>query len=225
MWLRVFIGLVTFALPAACATINPDVDSLSSKTLSRDLTVCDVDEHEHARLLSLDYKAFDQDLFGGWRAIDYRPGCSGAAAELILQYIVADRDPPLSTGQLKLLNWHAGQTKAYIADSVAISLFEKAYDKRDDAGLSDWDLYVLGTISFLSRDKAMLTSARDRLAARAVSESEQQERQKFLDDNPMITMPAGFVTEPMNLPVLNALLDCYDEAYIVAYQECPHRRE
>lgn len=80
-----------------------------------------------------------------------------------------------------------------------------------------WNLYVDGTIAFLTQDRSGLEAATDSLAAIEVSESEKEERRRFLEDNPDITMRDGFVDEPAFLSVLAGLLNCFGQPYSAAY--------
>lgn len=201
----------------ACGTISQTSNDI---TAIERYGSCGVDRVEYERLMSLNYSDFDQDLFGGWRAIDYQDGCSAIAGDLILDYIKDDRRT-LTNPQLKMLYWHAGQMRAYVGDASAISLFEKTYDQANSAQNTPWNLYVMGTIAFLKRDKSSLTIARDELAKLPVPLEEQQARQDFLDKNPNVRMPEGYVTQPMNLPALNSLVRCFDQPYKIAYQQCP----
>jgi len=183
---------------------------------------CGVGAAEFERLLALPYKAFDADVFGGWRVIDYRPGCSLVAAAVIEDYIHHKREPSLLTSQLRMLNWHAGQTTAYENETEALRFFRLTFENERADQLSDWDLYVVGTIAFLERDRPALETAFKQLSTRSVSLEVQARRRAYLEANPNITLPPGFVTEPMNLPAMRGLLACFDEPYRIAYQKCTH---
>ena len=178
---------------------------------------CGVDADETARLMSLDYQAFDQDFDGGWRAVAYRDGCEAVAVGLIEDYLAAK--PELSAEDQHSLRWHAGQGLASVGDyDAAESYFEQSY--LDDPKQAPWNLYVDATLGFIRRDRAAVQAAHDALAAMPVGEEVQAARQRFLDENPDITMPDGFVTEPQNLSVVRNFLQCFDETYEVAYGHC-----
>ncbi|MEM1036976.1 MAG: hypothetical protein AAGI14_09490 [Pseudomonadota bacterium] len=212
-----FVCLSSFLLSFACTGLPSKDAAQSEQSNQKSLTKCNVDTAEYNRLIALDYNAFDGDVFGGWRAIDYQDGCNLAASDLILDFIDLNQETRLNEGQVRMLYWHAGQTRAYSDEKAALELFQRTYSPDPD---SPWNLYVTGTIAFLNKDFETLQTARNTLAKVPVSEQEQKRRQAFLDENPNITMPPGFVTEPSNLPALNALLNCFDEPYRVAYQSC-----
>lgn len=84
-----------------------------------------------------------------------------------------------------------------------MTLSKKGADDR-----SGWNLYVDFTIAFLQRDRAALMKAREALAR--------------------LPRPAGFdprdqqgrpfpVEWPLNLKVVNALIRCLDQSYVIAY--------
>lgn len=179
---------------------------------------CGVDNVEFDRQLSLSQKDFDQDFTGGWRAIDYKDGCNNAAGELIKAYMLYSAPHPPK--QMRILRWHAGQTKASAGQiGEAIALFAGSYNPDPERG-TEWNLYVDATIAFLQKDKAALQHAHDTLAATTVSENTKEQRRKFLNDNPNITMPKGFVDEPLNLSPVRDLLNCFDRPYSEAYGKC-----
>jgi hypothetical protein len=114
--------------------------------------------YDRDRLLSLDQRAFDQDVEGGWRALANDPRCWIAAADLLRDY------RQLHQSTASILFWHEGQLRANAGQmDAAIALFEQSRAKqRDPVG---WNLYVDGTIAFLRHDRAGLQAARDKLAA------------------------------------------------------------
>jgi hypothetical protein len=157
--------------------------------------------YDRDRLLSLDQKAFDQDLEGGWRALANDPRCWIAAADLLREYRQAHHSND------SILFWHEGQLRANAGQTdAAIALFEQSRAKqRDPVG---WNLYVDGTIAFLRHDRAGLQAARDKLAAVP----------KPADFHPVD--PSGkpvAIAWPPNLNVLDGLLICFDRPYAVAY--------
>ena len=100
----------------------------------------------------------------------------------------------------------------------AIKLFRGTYHRPDD--IQDWNFYVDANIAFLSNDKDAISLAYNDLEKVEVSDDTKAMRQKFLDDNPNITMPARFIDEPSNLSVIKKLLDCFGQPYSIAYSSC-----
>ena len=199
------------------------VFALYDEARQAELRACGVDETALADLLALDMNAFDQDFSGGWRAIEYRDGCSVAAATVIEAYTLYST-PHAPQGSLVMLRWHAGQALANAgAYDQARAFFAGSYQPGSDQGSAEWNLYVDGTLAFLDRDQGALMAARTVLAAMPVSAEERAARQAFLDDNPRISMPDGFVDEPSNLNVLDDFLACWDRSYADAYgPACRH---
>ena len=178
---------------------------------------CGVDAVEFERLMDLSFRAFDQDMNGGWRSVQKRDGCERSAGELIKSYIVYSRAD--ISDSVRTLRWHAGQMFATADHTTeALALFKAA--RAVKAG-KDLDLYAQATIAFLERDKAALIAARNALAAIEVSDDELESRRRFLEENPDIRMYEGFLYEPSNLGTVNGLLACFDKPYREAYsQEC-----
>ncbi len=209
------------ALSFSFATLShaqPSAYHILPDAIKTDMQKCDIDIAEFNRLMALSQKDFDQDFYGGWRAVDYKDGCSNAAAEIIKAYMLYS--VPHAPQSLGILRWHAGQSKAGAGKtSEAIALFAGTY-KSDAKHQSAWNLYVDATIAFLQQDKAALQRAHDTLAAMPLSEDEKAGRRKFLADNPEITMPPGFIDEPQNLPVVRGFLNCFDRSYSDAYRGC-----
>ena len=184
-----------------------------------ELTACGVDADALNTYLEMDQHSFDQDFKGGWREVSEREGCGVGAAVLIESYILFSKPSPAQ--KHGILRWHAGQILANEGETArALAFFQGTYQPEDDGAKSDWDLYVDATIAFLDNDHSTLSNARDVLATRLPDEETIAARQKFLDDNPEITMPEGFVTEPQNLTVVNRLLDCFGKPYGDAYGDC-----
>ena len=207
-WLSVFVASVFAALSPA--------DQLA-------LTACGVDAEALDVFMEMDQSSFDQDFTGGWREVYEREGCGVGAAVLVETYILFSQPfPPETHG---ILRWHAGQILANEGETArALAFFQGTYLPEDDGSKSDWDLYVDATIAFLDNDQVALENARDVLAARTPDEETMALRQQFLDDNPTITMPDGFVTESQNLPVVDGLVACFGRPYSEAYGDCTHKR-
>jgi hypothetical protein len=169
--------------------------------------------YDRAAMLALDSERFDQDMAGGWRAVEMA-GCEGEAADLIRDWRAAHRseDP--------ILFWHEGQLRATIGQSeAAVALFERA--RKPQAPDESWAAYVDGSIAFLRDDRAGLEVARGRLAALPPP----------ANFNPVITGPDGkpilgsdgkplLRHWPPNLKVLDRLRRCWGQPYKIAYI-CP----
>lgn len=158
--------------------------------------------YDRARLLALDEAAFDQDLTGGWRALEMR-GCEAEAADLIRDY--RRSGPRRDVG---ILSWHEGQLRADIGQyRAAISLFKRARRKPADDTIG-WNFYVDGSIAFLRGDRMALERARARLA-----------RVPPPPDPPVFdingkTVPVAW---PLNLNVLDGFIKCFGRPYREAY--------
>jgi len=168
--------------------------------------------YDRARLLALDELQFDQDMAGGWRALSYRPGCQLVAADLLRDYRRAHAN------EAGLLYWHEGQLRAGAAQyAQAIPLLEHA---RRPPGVPDgagWNLYVDATVAFLRRDRAALERAHRTLAAYPppVGPSAPVVKDGFLID--VNDGVASKIPWPINLDVVEGLLNCFDKPYEVAY--------
>ncbi len=213
MLITVFASAMALtAQPAQTPDAGAVLASLDDRTVAR-LAACSIDTDALGALLSLSQQDFDQDFNGGgWRHYGHREGCEYATGELIEIY--RDHAPGAEPGGTGILNWHAGQMYAYAgAYERAVTLFEIA--RNHDGGA--WDQYADATIAFLRDDREAAEAAREDLLAFAPDEAEQAARQRFLDENPNITMPSGFVTDPPNLPVVDRLLECWGGSYRAAY--------
>ena len=161
--------------------------------------------YDRDKVMSLDQKAFDQDLKGGWRVLESNPLCYVAAADLIRNYREAHHS------KSTILFWHEGQMRASAGQTVAaISLFEQSRQTRDPIG---WNFYVDGTIAFLRHDRAALQAARDKLAALP----------KPADFHPVGPDGKPFKIDwPPNLNILDGFLTCFNRSYEKAYgtREC-----
>ncbi len=179
------------------------------------MLACGIDAPELERLINLQQSGFDQDFDGGWRPYGSTDGCAYATGELILTYLTYS--PHVETDGVGMLRWHAGQMFASAgAYDRAILLFVAA--KNDEP--SAWNAYADATIAFLRGDREAIEAARDALLEFAPSPEEQAANQRFLDENPNIRMPDGFVTDPPNLPVVDRLIACWGEDYWTAYTGC-----
>lgn len=226
--MRVYLGFATLLLVACGADVE---QTIANKPVTSDtgwayaslegdvrdtLLTCGVDAAAFDGLVRLPQQDFDQDFDGGWRSVAERDGCNDAAGELILAYM--HYSAPRPPTDMSILRWHAGQMKAYAGKTEqALALFAGTYGDSDDLA---WNLYVDATLAFLQNDLAGIETAYAQLSGLDVSEELQAARQKFLDDNPQVTMPDGFVTEPQNLSVVSDLRDCFGKPYSEAYGGC-----
>jgi hypothetical protein len=122
-------------------------------------------------------------------------GCWKAAAEATADYLI--RGPIASPGEQVVLLFHVGQQLALGgeerrgADFVAAA--RRPVDPAASADRLRWNDYVVGTWAFLTKDRAMLTAARDAVLA---------------GKNP---------GDQINGRILAALERCFNKPYIVAY--------
>jgi hypothetical protein len=141
---------------------------------------------------------FDQDMNGGWRALDQR-GCTLQAAMLLDVYNLDDVRSENKGDNRGALFFHAGQLYAMAGASlVAIRRFYSSLDPGEDAEkehVLSWNAYVLATIAFLKRDKEAVQFQREQIAI-------------------------GLKTDgnKTNLRVVDGLLKCWDQSYKDAYQ-------
>ena len=132
----------------ACAMCLLASTALANECLSR---------QERERLLALHQDAFDQDMQGGWRVLEQKPGCRETAANLIAEW----RQRHQSTDTIVF--WHEGQARAGMEDrEAAIALFKQSYQPAWP-GTVAWNSYVDATIAFMARDKPGLLRARENL--------------------------------------------------------------
>lgn len=222
-------AVTVLALVACTAEVSPPSQtettlttdaSWAYKALDEDirgtLTRCEVNAEEFDRLMALPLQAFDQDFAGGWRPVGDKEGCHDAAAQLILAYLRYSVPSPPS--DIQILRWHAGQMKAFAGEiDDALALFSGTFEGQESV---EWNLYVEATLAFLQRDRAGVETAYNTLAKFEVPKERMAARQRFLDENPNIRMPDGYVTDPINLPVIKRLRDCFDAPYKEAYRGC-----
>ncbi|MCP2671846.1 hypothetical protein NHF40_12985 [Maricaulaceae bacterium EIL42A08] len=184
------------------------------------MAACGIDAPELERLINLPQQDFDQDFNGGWRPYGNMDGCQIATAELILTYLT--HSAQVEPDDLGILRWHAAQMFASGGDyDAAIPLFVAA----KSAEASAWNAYADATIAFLRGDYDAIIAAREALMDFAPSPDEQAANQRFLDENPNIRMPDGFVTDPPNLPVVDRLIACWGMDYWTAYTGCEDPRD
>lgn len=160
-------------------------------------------------MLGLDFRAFDQDLNGGWRSVSQNPACRGKAADLIKAYREFNIKPRLTT-----LYWHEGQLRAEAGEvDAAVSLMALAKKEPFLHGFDqgDWNAYVDATIAFLRGERRKLLAARKRLAEFPVPEG-----YRYRDAHGMLRTgrPPGW---PYNLDVVDGLIRCFGRSYAEAY--------
>jgi hypothetical protein len=161
-------------------------------------------QYDHAALLALDYKAFDQDMYGGWRPLATEKGCEPVAADLIRDYRAAHAE--LSVNDRWILNWHEGQMRASFGDYAnAIPLL--ATDSPDPATAD----YGAATVAFLKHDKPGLLAARAKLVAEPKPAGWDEAAADFK------TKYGVTITWPSNLDVVDGLINCFNKSYAEAY--------
>jgi hypothetical protein len=214
-------ALLALSISTAKAQYQSGADlgrGLDENTAAR-MAACGIDARELERLINLPQSQFDQDFSGGWRTYGNADGCAYATGELVLTYILYS--PHVEPDAMGLLRWHAGQLFAQAnAYDRAIPLFVAAKSQEPSA----WNTYADATIAFLRSDQDAIHQAREALLEFAPSPEEQAANQRFLEENPNIRMPDGFVTDPPNLPVVDRLIACWGETYWTAYTGCETRQ-
>lgn len=142
--------------------------------------------------VSQTYEQFDQAEDAGFRVLA-GAGCFVEAAALIEAY-AAQHD-----GHTEILQWHAAQMLAKAGRyDAAVDKARLALLKQEHASFR-WNDYVLGTIGFLERDRAVLVRHRDLVAAAAATHPGNQ----------------------ANLRVLDRLIERFDKPYSVAISVSP----
>ncbi len=164
--------------------------------------------YDRAAMLALTPDRFDQNLTGGWRVVADRPGCQGAAADLLAAYRQAHWGR-LKPAELHINYWHEGQMRAGAGQTDrAVPLLLAGVDPENKIGFED---YALGSVAFLQRDRAGLLAARARLAKLPKPPTwarREAEIQKRFGSAP---------SWPPNLNVLDGLIACFDRPYREAY--------
>ena len=105
-------------------------------------------------LMALDFKAFDQDMQGGWRYYANQENFI-TAASLIEAYL--EQHPKTDVFERQTMSWHAGQMLAMGGQQEgAIPLMEESRKGKDDFML--WNPYLDATIAFLKKDRPAFDS-------------------------------------------------------------------
>lgn len=164
--------------------------------------------YDPAKAIAMSFESFDQESNGGWRELEAR-GCQIAAAQLINVY--RHEHKALQEAERSLLSWHEGQMRAIGGDyKSAIPLLMGGVPEGNTVDFVD---YALGTVAFLQRDKPGLIAARARLVSVPKPAS-------FAGT---FTITSGGKSEqvhikwPVNLDILDGLIQCYDKPYKIAY--------
>ena len=166
--------------------------------------------YDHAAMMAMDVRSFDQTLATGWRVVGDIEGCEHAAADLIADYrtanaaILVNGDPSAIAG----LNWHEAQLRAAAGETErAIQLFEHSRTT-----FSETDAIAgQATIAFLQHDRATLERLRDRL--RAIPQPEW-----FAAAADRYHARTGqTLTWPDHLDELDGFINCFDRPYREAY--------
>lgn len=177
--------------------------SSAASAFAADASEC---SYNKAEMLKLDWKAFDQDMNGGWRKLE-AAGCAKEAADLIRDWRIHNKADNV------ILFWHEGQLRAMLGQyGAAIKLFQRSRKTESkDAGWG-WNFYVEGSIEFLKGRKAKLVKARQKLAD--LPRPQDLANTVDVEGNPVE------VEWPMNLNVLDAFIRCWGQSYKQAYA-CP----
>jgi hypothetical protein len=153
-------------------------------------------------LISLDYRSFDQDPGGGWRALAGK-GCDKEAADLIRDWRERHDDSRY------ILFWHEGQSRAFGGDyRAAIGLFERSRRPAGEDRIG-WNFYVDGSVAFLEGNLLKLRAARARLAQ--MPKPPEWEAMRGVDGKMLNA------TWPVNLNVLDGFIRCWGKRYREAY--------
>jgi len=165
---------------------------------------------DHSAILSLNYDQFDQNEQTGWRPLAKLPQCRRVAADLINDYLKA-KWKTLTLPQLHVIYWHEGQILALLNDQSAISFLLSGVDPENDE--IDFSDYAIGTVAFLQKDLPALKSARDRLATKPIPAWYTQARKLAIGRR------QAFPSWPLNLDVLDGLINCFGRSYDEAYSD------
>lgn len=167
---------------------------------------------DHAALMAMDLRTFDQTLHTGWRQVGDASGCEAEGADLIADYRSANAAALVNGNPQDIagLNWHEAQLRATAGQTDrAIRLFQYsrvAFDEGDA-------LYGQATIAFLEHNHDDLVAARAKLAALpmppwfAAAAAQYHER------------TGQTATWPENLDVVDGFIACFDKPYREAYRD------
>ena len=193
---------------AACTTFPVEIAQEDKPELAKRICV-----EDREALLDLNYKAFDQDIWGGWREVSYRNnnGCQREAAQLIADYKAQATD--LEDWQLRMLHWHEGQLYAFEGESKrAIGLFGESYEPNPKN--KAWNLYVTASIAFLNKDRFTFDNSYDEL--RDIPKPAHWEEMVKNTEETYNYTPLW----PNNINVFEAFDRCFEKTYSEAYSGC-----
>lgn len=163
---------------------------------------CETTESELARILELPFREFDQNPGDGWRPY-YASKCYEEAAELLKGCMARH---PERAKEHHMLAFHAGQMLSMFGEyDTAVELMRQAYSTRRSAFI-DWNAFVDANIAFLEKDYETLLRMRERISQQPVMTEEKG-------------IPDWAIGKKMNLDVVDGLIACFDEPYVVAYQD------
>jgi hypothetical protein len=125
---------------------------------------CCISLPEKARLISLKFDDFDQDLTHSWR-LWADQGCYDVAIDLIESYKTTNFTH-LDDSQKRLLTWHAGQLYGDKNESKNARAHFVASLNPDEPVDSQvlWNDYVIGSVAFLDHDLEILKAHRNKIA-------------------------------------------------------------
>lgn len=166
-------------------------------------TVCkEIDE----AMMVMSLEEFDQSD-NGWRSLD-APGCEAVIADGIERY--RDRNPD-TLKEHRVLIWHEAQLRASAGQTDEAIELMRLTRESDGPAIRP---YTDATIAFLQHDYAALLAARDELIALPEPEYFREAAARFAasypDQPPLVW--------PLNLPVVQGLINCFDRPYAEAYE-------
>jgi tetratricopeptide (TPR) repeat protein len=193
----------------ACAEENADQEHIAENPCPGSIIA----------LLGPDYRSFNSDTSGGgWRFVADKEGCKGIAADLIKTY----RETKIA-GQTRSLLHHEAQLRGAVGDyAEAIALLEEILETEPDISNR---LYHQAEIAFFRRDKDALLASRTSLATLPKPDEFDGGVERFKEHFPDQRPP----TWPINLDVVDGLINCFDKPYSEAYSsavghnKCPIR--
>lgn len=181
----------------------------SRGSLAASFDDCAMTEDQLEQMMSLSFRAFDQDMNGGWRLF-YDKGCYANAAKLLRTYV--ERKPELAEKQ-RILILHTGQLSA-MAGEYEQALHYLRWDLRLPKQINvkmDSEAFLLAHIAFISNDYASLVEARKRI----------NQQEPFPDTN---DWPQWLRGKKANLDVVDGFLHCFGQSFAEAYsQDCRDR--
>jgi len=174
------------------------VTTLALQVTAPDATVgCALTPEHLAANRTLSFESFDQRGVTPWTARKLgERGCDAEAARASEDYLL--HGPELTERQRQVVSWHLGQ---YLASSgaeleAARVMATTMRNEEMTPDNFDWNTYVLGTHAFLTKDRAAMDAAVERLSAQEGMRNQ------------------------INARALRRLQSCFDRPYREAYA-CP----